>query len=349
MTRNEWEKKYLHIKKTYPQASKKAGSLRELENLKIKCLGRKGELTELLKSLKDFPLEDKKVLGIKGNCLKKELLDLLKQCRQYLEITEFNKHLEKEKTDITAAGYPFDYGCLHPLTIATDEMVSIFESLGFNCAEGNLIEDEKTNFDDLNTPPHHPARALGDTFYLNTPANYLLRTHTSNVQIRYMRKNKPPIRIISPGKVFRRDAIDASHLPVFNQIEGLYVDKNVSMADLKWTLATFMKRLFGSGAKIRFRPSYFPFVEPGAEVDVKCLFCQSEKSCSICKKLGWIEMLGAGMVHPNVFKAVDIDPEKYSGYAWGIGVERLAMLMYGISDIRVFYENDVRVLKHFQK
>lgn len=347
MTRNEWERKYSDINRTCLKALENAKSLPELENLKIKYLGRKGELTLILKTLKDFSLEDKKELGVKANALKNKASDLIDSQKSRLETTELNKILIKEKTDITLPGYPFMQGKLHPLTIAVKEMNGIFKTLGFMCADGDLIEDEKTNFDDLNTPSYHPARAMQDTFYLNTPKTYLLRTHTSNVQIKYMRKHRPPIRIISPGRVFRRDAADTSHSPVFHQIEGLYVDENVSMADLKWTLTFFMQKLFGKGAKIRFRPSYFPFVEPGVEVDVKCVFCRSGKPCSVCKKLGWIEMLGAGMVHPNVFEAVNIDPEKYSGYAFGIGIERLAMLMYGISDIRTFYENDVRILRQF--
>lgn len=344
MTRREWEEKYLCILKTYPEELRKAENLSQLENSKIKCLGRKGELTVLLKNLKDFSLEDKKILGPKGNSLKNELLTAIEKYKKKLEEKKPTPHKE---LDITLPAYPFARGCLHPLTIATNEMIRILNSLGFIGIDGDWIEDEKTNFDDLNTPPHHPARAMQDTFYLDTPQKYLLRTHTSNVQIRYMRKHKPPLRIISPGRVFRRDAIDASHSPVFHQIEGLYVAENVSMADLKQTLTLFMKKLFGIGAEIRFRPSYFPFVEPGVEVDVKCLFCQKGRPCSVCKKLGWLEMLGAGMVHANVFEAVGIDPEKYSGYAWGMGIERFAMIMYGIDDIRVFYENDIRISKQF--
>ena len=347
MTRNEWEKKHLEISKTYLKAFKNAASLSELENLKVKCLGRKGDLTALLKNLKDFSIEDKKVLGVKGNELKKELSEVLSFQKNKLETYLLTDELKKEKIDITLPSYPFTKGKLHPLTIALRTMTDIFINLGFTAVNGPHVEDEKTNFDDLNTPDYHPARAMQDTFYLNTEKKYLLRTHTSNVQIRYMRKNKPPIRIISPGTVFRRDAVDASHSPVFNQIEGLYVDKNVSMADLRQTLTAFMRTLFGEGASIRFRPSYFPFVEPGVEVDVKCVFCRHGKPCSVCKSTGWIEMLGTGMVHPNVFEAVGIDPEIYSGYAWGMGVERLAMLMYGISDIRTFYENDVKILRQF--
>ncbi|MCX5783522.1 MAG: phenylalanine--tRNA ligase subunit alpha [Elusimicrobia bacterium] len=252
--------------------------------------------------------------------------------------------LSKVSADLTLPAYPLPKGHLHPLTLAQRKMADIFAKLGFSWADGPLIESEEYNFSKLNIPEHHPSRDIHDTFYLKD--RRILRTHTSNVQIRYMESAKPPLRIISPGRVFRKDAVDASHSPVFSQIEGLYVDREVSMADLMSTLSAFMKELFGENAQIRFRPSYFPFVEPGAEVDVKCIFCHGN-GCSVCKQSGWVEMLGSGIVHPKVLQGVGIDPEVWSGFAFGIGIERLAMFMLGINDIRAFYENDLRLLRQF--
>jgi phenylalanyl-tRNA synthetase alpha chain len=346
LTRQEWENKCSNVRSNYFDAVRSADSLDSLEKIKIESLGRKGVLTELLKALKDFSIEDKKVCGPIGNSLKNELSELIEKRELELQKQEVDKELEKVSLDLTLPPYPFEKGHLHPLTHAQKRMVSILTKLGFEWSDGPHIETEKYNFSALNIPEHHPSRDMHDTLYLDTKDTFLMRTHTSPVQIRHMLKNKPPIRIISPGKVFRNDAVDASHTPVFHQIEGLYVAKNVSMADLKSTLTIFMNGLFGKTAHVRFRPSYFPFVEPGVEVDVNCIFCKG-KGCSVCKQSGWIEMLGAGMVHPKVLRGVDIDPEEYSAYAFGIGIERLAMLMYGINDIRVFYDNDLRVIKQF--
>lgn len=323
-----------------------ANSAVEVEELRVAALGRKGALTELLKSLKDFSIEDKKQAGPMGNALKAELTTVLDDKAAFFAAKEINDELNKTNIDLTLPGYPVACGHKHPLSVAQDRMTTILSRLGFEWAEGPWVEDEKHNFDLLNVPLHHPARDAQDTFFVDTKAPLVLRSHTSNVQSRYMEKHKPPLRIMAPGRVFRNDSLDATHSPVFHQIEGLYVDKNVSLADLKSDLTAFMKGLFGDKAEIRFRPSFFPFTEPSVEVDVKCVFCQG-KGCNVCKQNGWIEMLGAGVVHPNVLKNCGIDPNEFSGYAFGMGVERLAMMMLNIKDIRAFYENDVRLLKQF--
>lgn len=327
----------------------KADNLSALEAAKVAVLGRKGSLTELLKSLKDFSIEDKKILGPLGNELKKTLEDSFSAKQTELELAEINKTLSSVNIDLTLPGKAPSAGHKHPLSVALDRMTAVLNKLGFIWAEGPQVEEEKYNFDSLNIPAHHPARDMQDTFFIKNSARpgMVLRTHTSSVQIRYMEKNKPPIRIMSPGRVFRKDEIDASHSPVFHQIEGLYVDKNVTLADLKSDLTAFMKGLFGNKAEVKFRPSFFPFVEPGVEVDVKCVFCDGKSPCAFCKGTGWKEMLGAGIIHPNVLRNVGIDPEVYSGYAFGMGVERLAMMMLNIKDIRHFYENDLRILRQF--
>ena len=350
MNPKEWEQKCSEIRGHYTQSVQNAVSPAELESLKVQCLGRKGALTELLKALKDFSLEDKKILGVAGNSLKNELTAVFDSKAQSLEASAINSELDKVSLDLTLPGYPFPKGSLHPLSVASERMRDILSKLGFVWASGPHIETEYYNFDALNIPANHPARDVQDTLYLKRAPGeekLLLRTHTSPVQIRYMKDHKPPLRVMAPGSVFRNDPPDAGHSPQFNQIEGFYVDKNVTMADLKGTLTSFMKGLFGGEATIRFRPSFFPFVEPGVEVDVRCVFCGGKGHCSVCKSTGWIEMLGAGMIHPNVLKSVNIDSNEWSGFAFGIGVERLVMVMYGIKDIRMFYENDLRILKQF--
>ena len=317
-----------------------------LETLRVAALGRKGALTELLKALKDFSVEERKEAGPVANALKQHLSALLDEKAALFAVKEINDELNKTEIDLTLPAYPVACGHRHPLSVAQDRMTRILAALGFEWAEGPWVEDEKHNFDLLSVPLHHPARDAQDTFFVDTKAPLVLRSHTSNVQSRYMEKHKPPLRIMAPGRVFRNDSLDATHSPVFHQIEGLYVDKNVSLADLKSDLTSFMKGLLGNKAEIRFRPSFFPFTEPSVEVDVKCVFCQG-KGCNVCKGGGWIEMLGAGIVHPNVLKNCGIDPEAFSGYAFGMGVERLAMMMLNIKDIRAFYENDVRLLKQF--
>lgn len=349
MSRGDWEAKCSAIKELYQNAIGQTNTPAALDDLQVKCLGRKGELTELLKSLKDLSLEDKKTLGPLGNSLKEELSALFQTRKATLERAEIDARLAQESLDVTLPAYPMPDGRLHPLTVALRRMAEILGGMGFSWAEGPHIEDEFFNFDALNTPAHHPSRDQHDTIYVKTEKGprLLMRTHTSPIQVRYMRSHKPPLRVFAPGRAVRNDAIDASHSPVFHQIEGLYVDRHVSMADLKYTLSTFMTGLFGPGAEVRFRPSYFSFVEPGVEVDVKCVFCKPGEKCPVCKNTGWLEMLGAGMVHPNVLKAGGLDPKEWNGFAFGMGVERLAMLMYGIKDIRTFYENDIRVLKQF--
>lgn len=338
------------IEQKYTSALKDCKNLKDLQSLQVASLGRKGELTELLKNLKDLTIEEKKSFGPLSNALKVKLTALFEEKTSELESAAINEELNKMDLDLTLPAYPFNKGGRHPLVVAQKRMTDILSKLGFVWAQGPFIEDEYHNFDALNIPPHHPARDMQDTFFVKntTKTDFVLRTHTSGVQIRTMQKQKPPIRIMAPGRVFRKDALDATHSPVFHQIEGLYVDKNVSLADLKRDLTVFMKGLFGKKAEVRFRPSFFPFTEPSVEVDVKCVFCEGkDKACPVCKGTGWKEMLGAGIVHPNVLKNCGIDPEVYSGYAFGMGVERLAMFSLDIKDIRTFYENDIRILEQF--
>lgn len=350
MTINELLSKLSVIETEYTTKIQTCTDLKALQELQISVLGRKGALTELLKNLKDLSLDDKKLFGPKSNELKQKLTLAFEKRGQTLEFNQINEELNKTKLDLTLPAFPFSKGKRHPLAIAQKRMTDILSRLGFVWAEGPLIEDEYHNFDALNIPKNHPARDMQDTFFIkNTQKqDFVLRTHTSGVQIRTMQKQKPPIRIMAPGRVFRKDAIDATHHPVFNQIEGLYIDKNVSLADLKRDLTVFMRGLFGQKAEVRFRPSFFPFTEPSVEVDVKCVFCEGkDASCPVCRGSGWKEMLGAGVVHPNVLKNCGIDPEVYSGYAFGMGVERLAMFSLNIKDIRAFYENDIRILEQF--
>lgn len=346
MTIQEFKSACSTIEQEYKTKIGQAVDLAAVEELRVAALGRKGALTELLKGLKDFSIEEKKEAGPLGNALKAVLTAAFDEKTEFFAAKEINDELNKVNLDLTLPGYPVAKGHRHPLSVAQDRMTEILSRLGFEWAEGPWVEDEKHNFDLLNIPLHHPARDAQDTFFVDGKMPLVLRTHTSNVQSRYMEKHKPPLRIMAPGRVFRNDSLDATHSPVFHQIEGLYADKHVSLADLKSDLTAFMKGLFGNKAEIRFRPSFFPFTEPSVEVDVKCVFCQG-KGCPVCKGSGWIEMLGAGVVHPNVLRNCGIDPEQYSGYAFGMGVERLAMMMLNIKDIRTFYENDLRVLKQF--
>jgi phenylalanyl-tRNA synthetase alpha chain len=346
----ELKNKLNDLDQNYSAKIQSCADLTALQDLQVSALGRKGALTELLKSLKDLSLEDKKIFGPLSNNLKNKLADAFEIKRAELEVAQINVELAKTDIDLTLPAYTFDKGGRHPLAIAQKRMTDILARLGFVWADGPLIEDEEHNFDLLNIPKNHPARDVQDTFFIKNTFKdcFVLRTHTSGVQVRTMKKQKPPIRIMAPGRVFRKDAIDATHSPVFNQIEGLYIDKNISLADLKKDLTVFMQGLFGKSAQVRFRPSFFPFTEPSVEVDVKCVFCEGkDPNCSVCKGTGWKEMLGAGIVHPNVLKNCGIDPEIYSGYAFGMGVERLAMFSLNIKDIRAFYENDIRILEQF--
>lgn len=352
MTPAEWEDQYSRVRANYLQSIPQAKTTEELESLKVQCLGRKGALTELLRILKEFPIETRRPMGTAGNSLKEELTAFFEKRQNELFRSSLDEELKRVPLDPTLPPFPFPEGHLHPLTIVLKKMTDALSKMGFSWAEGPMIETEYYNFEALNIPDGHPARDMHDTFYIKDADGagnrLLMRTHTSPVQIRRMQNTRPPLRVMSPGRVFRHEAVDASHSAVFYQLEGFYVDKKVSMADLKGTLQALMKELFGPEAEIRFRPSYFPFVEPGAEVDMRCVFCRENGGhCPVCKGSGWLEMGGAGVIHPNVLKAVSYDPETWSGFAFGMGVERVAMLLFGISDIRVFYENDLRVLEQF--
>jgi len=324
-----------------------ASTAAELESVRVDALGRKSGLTELLKGLKDLSLEDKRELAPKIQALKAEFEALISRRRAGLESAADEASLQSLDLDLTLPAIAPPRGRLHPLTQTLQEMARILSLMGFSWAEGPHVETERHNFEALNIPEHHAARDLQDTFYLQD-VPLLLRTHTSPVQIRTMESVQPPLRVICPGRVFRHEAVDAAHSAVFHQIEGLAVDKGISFADLKGTLRTFLQSLFGSSTKTRFRPSYFPFTEPSAEVDVRCLVCGGS-GCPACKRSGWIEIMGAGMVHPNVFRAVGYDARQWSGFAFGMGVERVAMLRLGVPDMRLFYENDLRFLRQFDE
>jgi len=327
------------------QALTKIATCDELERFRVRLLGRKSELTELLKLLKDFSVDEKRALGPKAQELKSAIESVIARRQAELEESLLRSKLSGQRLDVSLPSYREPRGRLHPLTLVMDEMTRILTLMGFSLAQGPHVETEHYNFEALNIPKHHPARDMLDTFYLKD-APGVLRTHTSPVQIRVMEKQKPPLRIICPGRVFRHEEVDASHSSVFHQIEGLAVDKGISFANLKGTLDFFLKELFGPKTQTRYRPSYFPFTEPSTEVDVRCLFC-SGAGCPACKRSGWMEILGAGVVNPNVLKAVGLDPAQWSGFAFGVGVERVAMLRLGVNDMRLFYENDQRFLVQF--
>ncbi len=320
-----------------------AASSSELEAVRVKYLGRSGELTQILKSLGTLPAEERPLVGAAANEAKRALEALLDVRLGEMLESERRRQRERARPDLTLPGRRPPRGALHPLTRVRDEIVAVFMGLGFSVAEGPQIETDFYNFEALNIPRDHPARDMQDTFYLSPET--LLRTHTSPVQIRTMRAQKPPVRIVVPGVVYRRDA-DITHSPMFHQVEGLAVDTRVTMADLKGTLDLFARELFGARSKIRFRPSFFPFTEPSAEVDVLCFLCGGD-GCRVCKQSGWLEILGSGMVHPQVLRNVGYDPEAVTGWAFGMGIERIAMLKYGVDDIRLFFENDLRFLKQF--
>ncbi len=315
-----------------------------LEALKVKYLGKKGELTAILRSMGKLSAEERPVIGQLANEVRSEIEAAIDEKKTVLSAKEKERKLKAEHLDITAPAKVPSFGGRHPIAIIREQMENIFLGMGFDIAEGPEIEREYYNFTALNTPDDHPARDPQDTFYV-TP-DILLRTQTSPVQIRTMKDTCPPIRIISPGRVYRSDEVDATHSPMFHQLEGLVVDKGITMGDLKGTLDLFAKTMFGEKTETRFRPHHFPFTEPSAEVDVSCFACGG-KGCRLCKGEGWIEILGAGMVHPNVLRNCGIDPEEYSGFAFGMGVERILMLKYHVNDIRLLYENDVRFLHQF--
>lgn len=326
----------------------KTKTLEELEELRIKFLGReRGALTLILRSLKNLPPPERARLGQAANRLRGELENIFEKRTKELKKDAFESVLTKERLDVTRPGIRPPKGHFHPHTKVLRQIENIFGSMGFDAVEGSEVETERYNFDALNIPRNHPSRDMWDTFWLKPEkSGLLLRTHTSPVQIRYMEKHNPPLRIIAPGRVFRYEATDASHEFQFYQVEGLMVDKNVSVANFKAVIEEFFSRLFVTKVKTRLRPSFFPFVEPGFEVDISCIVC-NQKGCSACKKAGWLEIAGAGMVHPNVFKAVGYNPKQVQGFAFGMGLDRIVMMKYKIPDIRLFHSGDLRFLKQF--
>jgi len=330
-------------------AGAKISNPEELEKFRIKYLGKKGIVSVLFEEFRNVPPAEKKELGQKLNLLKQTALDRLSLLKSNLS----DAGSGNLSGDLTRPAFPYFSGTRHPISIVRNEIISIFSRIGFTVSEGPEIEDDDHVFTKLNFAPEHPARDMQDTFYISrnseedsSPDDILLRTHTSSVQVRVMQKQKPPIRTISPGRVFRNEAISARAHCIFHQVEGLYIDENVSFADLKQTLLFFAREMFGKDTRIRLRPSYFPFTEPSAEMDVNCTICGG-KGCSVCKYTGWLEVLGCGMVHPAVLEACDIDSRKYTGFAFGIGIERPAMLKYQINDLRLYFENDIRFLQQF--
>ena len=323
----------------------------DVENFRLKFLSRKGSLAQLFEEMKQVPKEEKPAVGKLLNEVRTQLESDFESARQS---AESEKKRELGRIDLSIPGRKRYIGRKHPLTQTAEEIKRIFTGIGFGIADGPEIEDDYHNFEALNFPPDHPARDMQDTFFVKYPpadegngtGKYVLRTHTSGVQIRVMENNKPPVRVIMPGRVYRNEAISSRSYCLFHQVEGLYVDKNVSLAELKGTITYFARELFGSGVRLRFRPSFFPFTEPSAEVDVNCFIC-SGKGCRICKHTGWLEIMGCGMVDPNVFKFVGYDEKEVSGYAFGMGIERITLLKYGIDDIRLFFDNDVRFLNQF--
>jgi phenylalanyl-tRNA synthetase alpha chain len=318
-------------------------SLKELEDFRVLMLGKKGKITDLFVDFKTIPNEEKKETGKQINDLKNLAINRIATLKDTLESSSGSSY----DYDLSLPGYPTKMGSRHPISLVKEELFDIFKTLGFSVAEGPEIEDDWHVFSSLNFPEEHPARDMQDTFFIKSKPEILLRTHTSSVQIRVMEKEKPPIRVICPGRVFRNEAISARAHCIFHQVEGLYVDENVSFADLKQTLLFFAQELFGKDVKIRLRPSYFPFTEPSAEMDVSCNLCGG-KGCGVCKYTGWLEILGCGMVDPNVLENCNIDSKKYSGYAFGMGIERIAMLKYQVKDLRMYFENDLRFLNQFR-
>ena len=338
------KEKVLEIKENAVKEIKNAQNLQALNDVRVKYLGKKGELTVLLKGMGALSPEERPVVGSLVNEARDTIEKQIEEKEKALKADIIKEKLEKEKIDITMASKKQEIGSIHPITGVIDNVKDIFLGLGYQIVDGPEIEKAIYNFDKLNTPPDHPARDIQDTFYITE--DIVLRSQTSPVQARVMETQKPPIKIICPGKVYRSDSVDATHSPVFHQIEGLVIDKNISMSDLKGTLEMFAKKCLGENTKIRFRPHHFPFTEPSAEADVSCFVCKG-KGCRVCKNEGWIELLGCGMVHPNVLENCGIDPNEYSGFAFGFGVERIAMAKYGIDDMRLLFENDVRFLKQF--
>jgi len=327
-----------------------ATNLEELESFRLKYLSKKGLISDLFEEFRNVPAEEKKEVGQKLNELKQNTLEKFNTLKSVLSETNDGA----VTSDLTRPAFPYPEGSRHPISIVRNEIIDIFKRIGFTVSEGPEIEDDDHVFTKLNFAPEHPARDMQDTFYISrlssedsNPEDILLRTHTSSVQVRVMQGQKPPIRTISPGRVFRNEAISARAHCIFHQVEGLYIDENVSFADLKQTLLFFAREMFGKETEIRLRPSYFPFTEPSAEMDVSCKICGG-KGCNVCKYTGWLEILGCGMVHPNVLEACGIDSQKYTGFAFGMGIERLTMLKYQVNDLRLYFENDMRFLEQFR-
>ncbi|HEY9784387.1 MAG TPA: phenylalanine--tRNA ligase subunit alpha [Candidatus Obscuribacterales bacterium] len=318
----------------------------QLEEVRLKYLGQKGALSTILRGLAQLDKAERPRIGQLANDIKERIQAMHDERKATLYNQELSSRLKLEQIDVTLPGTGIAKGHLHPLTLVTERIISIFYGMGFEVAEGPEVETDYYNFDALNTPPNHPARDEQDTFYTNVGPSILLRSQTSTVQIRVMEKRKPPLRIISPGRVYRNEEINARKYPLFHQVEGLLIDRNVTFGQLKATLSEFIRLFFGKPLSTRLRPDFFPFTEPSAELDSQCPFCMGE-GCRTCGQRGWLELLGCGMVDPNVLTAVDIDPDEWSGFAFGMGVERLAMLKYGVTDIRNFFTNDLRFLKQF--
>lgn len=335
------DKNISEVKQLFTEDIKKVSSLKELEEIRIKYFSRNGLVSQLFEKLKDASKDEKPLLGKNLNLLRNELTQHFNDIKVKFESLNSAK---ENPVDLTLPGDQFIVGSKHILTQTLDEIKSIFKGLGFSVVGGPELESDYYNFESLNFPSDHPARDMQDTFFVSK--DFLLRTHTTPVQIRIMEKQAPPVRAIMPGRVYRNEAVSARSYCMFHQVDGIYVDTDVTFAELKGTLVSFAKQFYGSDLKYRFRPSYFPFTEPSAEMDITCYLCQG-KGCKICKNTGWLEILGCGMVDPNVFKFVNYDSEKYTGYAFGMGIERIALLKYGITDIRIFFDNDLRFLKQF--
>jgi phenylalanyl-tRNA synthetase alpha chain len=318
----------------------------EIESLRVKYLGKKGEITAVLRQMGSLSAEERPAMGALANSVRADIDKALESRSEDVAARDLARKLREETLDVTAPGTRVEAGRRHPMTVVLDEALDIFISMGFSVAEGPEVELSRYDFDMLNIPANHPAREWSDTFYITEDESVHLRCQTSPVQVRYMEEHKPPIRIISPGRVYRRDELDASHSPMFHQIEGLVVDRGITFGNLKGTLNALVGRLYGEGVKTRFRPHHFPFTEPSCEVDVQCVACGGT-GCRVCKEEGWLELLGAGMVHPKVLAGVGIDPDTYSGFAFGVGIDRMTMLRYNIDDIRLLFENDLRFLSQF--
>lgn len=335
------DKNIAEIKESFYTDIKSVSSIKDVEEIRIKYFSRNGLVSQLFEDLKGVVKEEKPILGKKLNLLRNEVTSYFEEVKERISSSTSNKSNE---IDLTLPGKEYIVGSKHILTQTLDEIKSIFKGLGFSVANGPELESDYYNFESLNFPADHPARDMQDTFFVSK--DFLLRTHTTPVQIRIMEKQAPPVRAIMPGRVYRNEAVSARSYCMFHQVDGIYVDTDVTFAELKGTLVSFAKQFYGSDLKYRFRPSFFPFTEPSAEMDITCYLCHG-KGCKICKNSGWLEILGCGMVDPNVFKYVDYDSEKYTGYAFGMGIERIALLKYGITDIRIFFDNDLRFLKQF--